>query len=298
MAILSFRELPRTFNRRFGERFVAERQFVLTVDDDGTNVGAVETYLVGQGVNFGTGQLHPDAPVRVMEQEFEETYEGSRHHCLYILRYGGDILTDPDQFLAPTLRPAKWSFQTQGTTVPALFYFDQSGNASTKPLTNSAFDYFQGLTTDEAQCKVVIQENRTNFPSTLAIDLTNTINSSSWIGGSPYTWKCQGISGELKFEVFGEVLYRYWVVTVELLYRQTGWRLQLPDIGFNFLFGNPVTQKRRAVVFDFENAEWVASPGPVGLDGNGGITLGAPAILERRVHREVNFNAFFASPPA
>jgi hypothetical protein len=179
--------------------------------------------------------------------------------------------------------------------VPALFYFDQSGNASTKPLTNSAFDYFSGLTTDEAQCKIIIQENRTNFPSQRAIDLTNTINSSSWIGGATHTWKCQGINGELKFEVFGEVLYRYWSVTVELLYRQTGWPLQLPDVGFNFIANN---QKRRAVVFDFENGEFVASPNPVGLNGSGAQTLGAPAILTRRVHREVNFNSFFANPPA
>jgi hypothetical protein len=306
MSILSFRELPRTFNRRFGERFVAERQFVLTVDDDGTNVGAVETYLISQGVAPFIGTLHPDAPVGILEAEFQESYEGSRHHCLYVLRYGGDFLTDPDQFTFPTNRPAKWSFVTQGTTVPALFYFDQSGNASTKPLTNSANDYFSGLTSDEAQVKVIIQDNLTNFPSTQVLALTNTINSLAWLNGDPYTWKCQGISGELRFEVFGETLFRYWAVTVELLYRQTGWRLLLPDIGFNYLhplvneFNLPTGafEKRRAVVFDAENAEWVASPNPVGLNGSGAQTLGAPAILQRRVHREVDFNAFFANPPA
>jgi hypothetical protein len=307
MAILSFRELPRTFNRRFGERFVAERQFVLTVDDDGTNINQVETYLV-ETQNIGLiGSLHPDgSPIRVMEVDFEETYEGSRHHCVYILRYGGDIQTDPDQFTFPTNRPAKWSFQTQGTTVPALFYFDQSGNASTKPLTNSANDYFSGLTSDEAQVKVIIQDNLTNFPSTQVLALTNTINSSAWLNGDPYTWKCQGINGELKYEVFGETLFRYWAVTVELLYRQTGWRLLLPDIGFNYLhplvnqFNLPTGafEKRRAMVFDFENGEFVASPNPVGLNGSGAQTLGAPAILQRRVHREVDFNAFFATPPA
>jgi len=307
MAILSFRELPRTFNRRFGERFVAERQFVFTVDDNGTNINEVETYLV-ETQNIGLiGSLHPDgSPIRVMEVDFEETYEGSRHHCVYILRYGGDVQTDPDQFTFPTNRPAKWSFQTQGTTVPALFYFDQSGNESTKPLTNSANDYFSGLTSDEAQVKVIIQDNLTNFPSTQVLALTNTINSSAWLNGDPYTWKCQGINGELKYEVFGETLFRYWAVTVELLYRQTGWRLLLPDIGFNYLHplvnqNNLPTgefEKRRAMVFDFENGEFVASPNPVGLDGSGAQTLGAPAILERRVHREVDFNAYFANPPA
>ena len=90
------------------------------------------------------------------------------------------------------------------------------------------------------------------------------------------------------------MLYRYWAVKVEILFRQTGWPLQLPDVGFNFLSGG---QKRRGMVLDFENAEWVASPGPIGLDGSGNQTLGAPEILTRRVHREVNFNAYFGAPP-
>jgi hypothetical protein len=289
MAILSWRELPRTVNRRFGERFVAERRFVFTLDDSGAT-----GELAANTVNITFGTKHPEFFIRCTEFTYEDSYEGSRYHSLLIVEYGGDLQTDPDQFAAPTQRPAKWSFQTQGTTVPALFYYDQDGNNSTKPLTNSAFDYFSGLTTDEAQCKIVIQENRSTFPSALAISLTNTINASPWIGGATHTWKCQGINGELKYEVFGEILYRFWSITVELLFRQTGWPLQLPDVGFNFIANN---QKRRAVVFDFENSEWVASPGPVGLDGEGGLTLGAPAILTRRVHREIDFNAFFANPP-
>jgi hypothetical protein len=291
MAVLSHRELPRTFERRFGERFAAERRFVFTLDDSGATLSQA---LAALSPTIDIGTVHPEFPLGAVNFDYEESFEESRYHSLLTVGYGGDFPDDPDQFLAPTARPAKWSFQTQGTTVPALFYFDQSGNNSTKPLTNSAFDYFQGLTTDEAQCKIVIQENRTNFPSQRAIDLTNTINSQSWLNGAPYTWKCQGINGELKYEIFGETLVRYWAVTVELLYRQTGWRLLLPDIGFNFIANN---QKRRAVVFDFENGEFVASPNPVGLDGNGGQTLSAPAILERRVHREVDFNSFFGAPP-
>jgi hypothetical protein len=291
MAILSWRELPRTFERRFGERFAAERRFVFTVDDSGTTL-----QTAANTANVGTiGHAHPEFPLLAVNFDFEESYEESRYHSLLTVGYGGDFQQDPDQFLAPTLRPAKWTFQTQGTTVPALFYYEGLGNGNVLPLTNSALDFFSGLSTDEAQCKIVIQENRVNFPSSLAIALTNTINASGWIGAAPRTWKCQGITGELKYEVFGELIVRYWSVTVELLYRQTGWPLQLPDVGFNFIQNN---QKRRAVVFDFENAEWVATPNPVGLNGNGGLTFGAPAILTRRVHREVNFNSFFAPPPA
>jgi hypothetical protein len=294
MAILSWRELPRTFERRFGERFAAERRFVFTLDDDGTTL-----QTAADAASVGTlGHQHPEFSILATNFEYEESFEGSRYHALLKVSYGGDVQSDPDEFLSPTTRPAKWSFQTQGTTVPALFYYDEPGNDSVKPLTNSAFDYFSGVQTDEAQVKIIIQENRTNFPIATAVDLTNTINADTWLGAAPGRWKCQGINGELRFEIFNENRVRYWAITVELLYRQTGWPLQLPDVGLNFLFGSPPTQKRRAVVFDFENSEWVAAPNPVGLDGTGGLTLGAPAILERRVHREVNFNAFFANPPS
>lgn len=292
MAVVSWRELPRTVERRFGERFIAERQFVLTHDGTPPTVPDAATAV---GLS-SLGQSHPDyAYIGAAGWKLEENYEDSQYHTLFVVEYGGNVQDDPDAFVAPTARPAKWTFTTQGTQVPALFYYEGSGNGTMRPLTNSAYDYFEGLTTDEAQCKVVIRENRATFPSALAIALTNTINSTTWIGGATHCWKCQGINGELKFEIFGETRYRFWEVTVELLFRQSGWPLQLPDVGFNFIANN---QKRRAVVFDFENAEWVASPGPVGLDGNGGLTLGAPAILTRRVYREVNFNSYFASPPA
>jgi hypothetical protein len=291
MPVASSRELPRKSKFRFGESRDLTRQFVITWDAVGQGTAAdVATHL-----NIDFGSAHPEyGNVKCVAVDYEENYEGSQYHSLFTARYGipeGGV----DEFAAPTLRPAHWKFTTQGATVPALRYFEGSGNGTLRPLTNSAFDLVSGLTGDEAQCKVVITENRATFPSALAIALTNCINSTSWIGGGTHCWKCQGINGELKFEEWSGTIYRFWEVTVELLFRQTGWPLQLPDVGFNFILNN---QKRRAMVFDFENAEWVASPGPVGLDGNGGLTLGAPAILTRRVHPEVNFNSYFGSPPA
>jgi hypothetical protein len=293
MPILSSRELPRTFDRKFGESFVAERQFVVTFDGTPPTVDEAATHALGVPSQFGL--LHPEYPIRLVGAQLEENYEESQYHTLVKLQYGGAVQNNPDDFIQPLLRPDRWSIQTQGVTVPALFYYVGGGNGTTAPLTNSAFDYFESLTSDEAQVKVVIQTNRQAFPNGLFVPLTNAINSSPWLGGATHCWKCQGLGAELKYEVFGETLYRYWEIKVELLYRQTGWPLQLPDVGFNFIAGN---QKRRAMVFDFQNAEWVASPGPVGLDGNGGLTLGAPAILIRRVHPEIDFNSFFAAAPA
>jgi hypothetical protein len=50
------------------------------------------------------------------------------------------------------------------------------------------------------------------------------------------------------------------------------------------------------MVFDFENSEWIASPNPVGLDGSGGQTGGAPAILNRRVCPAGNLTSTFGTP--
>ena len=287
MAITHHREMPRENSFRLGESRELTRRFVVT--HDGTPPTGTE---LATALSVDLGVVHPEYTGNyVLSIDYRENYEDSQYHGEVVVKYG---IADTTQLAAPTLRQPIWSFTTQGTSVPALWYYSGSGNGNLQPLTNSAFDYFSGLTTDEAQCKVVIRQNLATFPNQLAIALTNTINSSPWISGPAYCWKCQGISGELKFEEYGNAIHRYWEVTTELLYRQTGWVLQLPDVGFNFLSGG---QKRRGMVFDFQNGEWVASPGPIGLDGSGNQTLGAPAILQRRVHREVNFNQYFGSPP-
>jgi len=82
---------------------------------------------------------------------------------------------------------------------------------------------------------------------------------------------------------------------IDLAYRQSGWLLQLPDVGWNFLSGS---EKRRAMVFDFRNGEWVASPNPVALDGNGNQTSGRPEILYRRVNPFIDFAQVFGTPPS
>ena len=86
-------------------------------------------------------------------------------------------------------------------------------------------------------------------------------------------------------------------VSVELLYRQTGWNLLIPDVGFNFIANG---EKRRAMVLDNQNNEWLASSDPVALDGQGGLAAAgqAPAILTRRLYRRIDFNTYFGSPPS
>lgn len=208
---------------------------------------------------------------------------------------GRPIETEGAQFDPhPLSRPDTWSFQTQGASIAALSYYDDSNTQ--RPLTNSAFSPLLGLSVDEAQTKVVIRGNRATFPSALATALTNCVNQSPWLGGAADCWKVQGINGELKYEVVNGSLVRYWEVVVEVLYRQTGWNLLIPDVGFNYISGG---QLRRAVVWDSENNEWLASADPVALNGSGGLAGPgqAPAILTRRVYRRVNFSSYFGDPP-
>lgn len=197
---------------------------------------------------------------------------------------------------SPLARPDTWSFQTQGAAVPALFYYDGS---TQKPLTNSAFDYLSGLEVDEAQTKVIIRGNRSTFPSGTATAITNCVNSDSFLGAGENKWKCQGIQGELKYELVNGSNVRYWEVTVELMFRQTGWNLLIPDVGFNYLDGG---EKKRALVKskdpDTGSDIEVASADVVGLDGSGGLSLtGAPAILDRRIYKQVAFGSYFGTPP-
>jgi hypothetical protein len=261
------------------------------VDNPGTTTFAQCALAIG--VDIGT--RHPEyTEVPCTSADVIEQYEGSRYHIEVVYRYeiNEEILENVD----PLLRKDSWQFETQGVAVPAFRYYDVAGNnSSTKPLTNSAYDYFEGLTVDEAQTRVVITGNRQNFPSNLAIALTNTVNLSSWLGGPANTWKCQGIVGELRRELVGTRMVKYWQFQTTLMYRQSGWDLQLPDMGFNYLAGG---QKRRVMTFDFENSEWIPSPVPMGLDGIGNQTFGAPAILARRVYRQVEFNTYFGNPPA
>jgi hypothetical protein len=288
MAVIAQRELPREGTWAFGESPDLTRRFVLTVDRPGTTT----PLQCAVAVNIDIGRGHPDYPtLPCTNVSINEHYDESPYHVEFIAQY-----TLPEAAVDnpnPLLRPPVWKFETSGQAVPALFYYDNS-NAK-QPLTNSAFDFFEGLTTDEAYTRVTIQANLVSFPSGLATAATNRINASGYLFGNPHTWKCQGITGEYKRELVGSTVVAYWQATSVLMFRMSGWDLQLPDMGFNALVGG---QKRRVMTFDFENSEWIPSPVPLGLNGSGAQTFGAPAILVRRVYEEANFSQLFGAPPA
>jgi hypothetical protein len=286
MSVLSFREVVgRTLSHRFGEPPNAERKFVLTLDNTAPTVSEV-----ANAIGIFHGSPHPEYPFMIMTDAQVTEGSPSPFHAEVTYRY--EVLNPDERDPNPLARPDVWSFSTGGAAVPALFYWD---GATQKPLVNSAKDYFEGLTTEEGECRATINANRANFPLATAVAVTNTVNSGSYLGASAHHWKCIGISGQQQTEVVNDVEINYWAITTELAYRQTGWNLQLPDVGYNYLEGG---EKKRAYVIDPDTNEKVAAVNPVALNSNGTLKSAGqlPDILDRRVNREVDFSSYFGTP--
>lgn len=297
MGIASYHELARTFENELGGQPKAVRTWAVTLTDDTlqnnpTTHAAVITAL---GLdNYGTA--HPDIInpyFGLRKATITERYSDSPYHVLVVAEYG---VVTANELLSPTSRTAEWSFESKPSQVAALYYWD---GTTRRPLTNSAYDYYEGLTTEELIVVAKVTKNYSDFdaangPQDL-INATNKLNSGIYLGCAVHTWKVAGVSTEYVTEIYNNVAHRYWRTTSELQFRQSSWNLFLPDVGWNFIDGG---QKRRAMVFDFQNGEWVASANPVGLNGSGGMNFTAyPFINERRVCEEVNFSPLFGTPP-
>jgi hypothetical protein len=289
MPVIAYREvIPRTFAHKFGESPTAEIKYHLTTD------GPVGTQEALNTVGIFHGTPHPEYAYLLCSEG--AVNEIDRFHVEVTYSYSvpatGTQNSDPN----PLARADIWSFSTGGAAVPALAYYHGSGNADVRALVNSAYDFFEGAMTEESELRATISGNRTNFPVGVATQVTNAVNLDAYLGAQQYQWKCSGISGQQQVEVVNGVEIKYWSVSVELAYRQSGWRLMLPNVGYNYLEGS---RKNRAYVIDPDSGEKVASSNPVALNDNGSLKGSgvAPDILYRRVHREVSFQPFFGTPP-
>ena len=294
MAVLSYREIvPRTFSHKFGESPNAEIRFAVTLN------GPTGTQAILAAIGIFHGASHPEyGYLRCTNGQVSEgtptPYHAEVTYTYEVPELGSD--TDPN----PLLRPDVWSFSTGGAAVPALTYFNGSSNTELRALINSAGDFFEGAMTEESELRASISGNRANFPLAEAVTATNTVNDSGYLGGAPYTWKCAGISGQQATEVVDGAEINYWQVTAELVFRQSGWNLLIPNVGWNYI-NSQSGKKERCYVYS--EGDRVASSNPMALNADGSINFssdftgsGAPIILERRVHRTSNFSAYFGVP--
>lgn len=293
MAVLSFRELAgRTFQHRFGEAPTSQIRFALTLDDPNTTH---QEMLNAVGIFHGA--IHPEYTfLRCIEGSVSENSPDPWHAEItysYAVPERGNIEFEPN----PLARPDVWSFSTGASQVPALVHYNGSGNDDIQPLVNAAGDFFEGLMMDEAEVRASISGNRPAFPLATAAIVTNALNDAPYLGGEAFSWKCSGISAQQATEVVNDIELNYWQVSVELVYRQSGWRLLLPHVGWHYIDGS---EKKLCYVFDDEGNEIAASsPQPLDTDGTllypGGP--GTPDILTRRLAPAVDFSAYFGTPP-
>lgn len=286
MGVVSSREVTgRGFSHQFGEKPTAERRFVATLDSTDT-----PTQTIINQIGITHLAPHPEYPYLKMTNASVAEATPTPFHAEISYSYTIPEEGDPN----PLNRPDIWSFSTSGASVPAYFYYDGD---TMKPLVNTANDFFEGATTDEAEVRATIQSNRANFPLALAAQVTNCVNSDGYLGAPKHHWKCAGISAQQATEVVNDQEIKYWQITTELVYRQSGWPLQLPNVGYNYIDGN---EKKRAYVIDPEDdTTKIPCASPIALENDGGIRqVGAPDILVRRVHKEIAFSGLFGSPPA
>lgn len=304
MAVVSYRELVgRTFQHRFGEAPTSQIQYAVTLDDPATTHQEILN-----AIGIFHGAYHPEYTyLRCVEGTISENSPDPWHAVAtynYAVPSGGG--GNPEFQLSPLARSDVWSFSTGGAQVPALTYYHGSDNVDVRPLTNSANDFFEGLLASEAEVRASISGNRAVFPLATAATVTNSVNGSPYLGGSAHTWLCSGISAQQATEIVNDIEINYWQVSVELIYRQTGWDLLIPDIGWHYLTGG---DPAKAIVYVRDNAPAsqtkgydipASSPQPLATDGSllyTGGSYGAPNILTRRIYPVVDFSTYFGTPP-
>ena len=298
MGIVSTHELARTVESEVGLPERAVRRWAIVLSDNTLQGNPLSERDVFVSLGFGNwGEPHPTFDHLLLRKvTLNERLNDSPYHAECIAEYS---YIEPEAIQAPTNRRADWRFESQPGQVAALFYYHDasvgafSGNNDIRPLTNSAFDYFDGLTADETMVKITISKNFWPFPLTI-FGMLNFINSETYMTCTRYTLKCTGVTADYTQEFFSNQTFKFWETQIELMFRQSGWQLRLPDVGWNFLNGGT---KQRAMVFDERNGEWVASANPIGLNGSGQQTFGQPAILQRRVNPAMDFGPLLGRPP-
>lgn len=289
--IVATRELARTFENEIGSTGgTARRRWVCSLSDNTLTAGGppdIATILTATaGASWGA--YHPvHTQLRLRKLSVNERFEDDPYKLEVIGEYG---LITADEILEPQFRASQWAFESQPGQIPALWYYQGD---LLYPLTNSAGDFFPGLVTDESLIRIKVQRNFTSVPyGWLAVQ--NHINSDTYLGCGPNTIKVVAVDVVRNAEEWNSTYQEYYTATATMQYRQSSHLLYLPDVGFNFIRDG---QKRRGMVFDFQNSEWVPSANPIALNGFGAqVPDGQPALLSRRVNPRANLGAVFGTP--
>jgi hypothetical protein len=285
MAVVDSKEMYRGRSRQttYGDVPVYTRIFLVTVDTPNTDLQDISEE---PGIDWL--DAHPeDENAFLVDSNIQQDGDSPFH---YKLTFTYKAATDLDK--DPLNRPAQFSFSGSLASAPAFWYFPNSGDNSTKKvIINTAGDPIGGLDRDEGEFTVSITINKAPpFDYAKAQAYVGAINSDSWSGGGPKTWKCMSITGNRKIEDVNGTKYLYWETNATLAYRNTGWDLQTWDVGFNEIVGGA----RKKIM---AGAEPVSEP--AALSAGRAKTPGLPPdLLSFRIYPMLAFTGTFPLLPS
>lgn len=291
----------RTSSRRYGEVGNYERSFTLTYDDPPTSVTQIENDL---GITMG--MPHPENDGAIVIGIDVDPLDDSGLLWRVRLSYGekpadkddpepGEPPGEGEPTPPPVIRRQPlWSASSSTTSVPCFQHYT-NGNGGLETITNSAGDPLEGLDCEAAEFRISLTQYYHSHEQwmTTAVNYTNAVNSDTWHGKAPGTWKCQGCSAQI--ETAGGVVF--WAVTFEFAYRDT-WNLTPWDVGYNERVGDDgvpsmTGTKRRGIV----GQDRKPTKHPVALGGGVALPAGTkPNVINNglgvRVYREMPFFYF------
>lgn len=286
MAIVDWREMYRGRGRQtqFGDVPVYTRIFLVRVDTMNESLQAISA---APGIAWLAP--HPENPnALLIDSSVQQDGDSPFHYKLTFTYKSGE-----DIFASPLDRPDQFSFSGSLASAPAFWFYPNSNDNATKQIiVNSAGDPIGGLDRDEGEFVVTITGNRAEpFPFVQAQSYVGAINSDTWSGGAPKTWKCMSITGNRKIEEVAGTKYVYWEVNTSLAYRGTTWDLQTWDVGFNELVGG---QRRK---IKDSNLEAVSEPAALNSNGTAKTAGSPPNIKVFRIYPMLAFNGAFPVIP-
>ena len=132
MAVVSTRELGRSFSHRFGESPTAQIRIAFLLD------GATTTQsIIGSG-GYVHGTPHPEYSYMLCTDG--QVTESSAYQAEAVYSFATPAVGTAGFEASPLARDDVWSFSTGGLSVPTFRYYNGTGNADIKPLINSAGD--------------------------------------------------------------------------------------------------------------------------------------------------------------
>jgi hypothetical protein len=277
MAVVWCRELPRERSQsgKYRETYVYKRAWLIRVDDPATSLPDITN---AAGVGWLDG--HPDdASCKALEFDTKPVDDTGLLYT-YSVTYqvppvdNGDSGGEGEPGSISTLMKVPiWSAGSSVVTAPC--YKDKDGDI----ITNSAGDPLEGLEKEEAEFRLTLTQyypSHANWMGT-ARTYTNAVNSDTWNGGAPGTWKCQGCSAKVGSENVESATMIYWEVTWEFAYREDTWDLKPWDVGFHELCdvnGTPsASGDKRKTIYTVDKKP---TRQPVALSGGVALPPGSP----------------------